>query len=236
MNDIVDHVYITTKDYAAKDSSHSTTVPSKDELWLYFAVMFVTGVIQYPSMEDYWKITEFFNCPIIRQLLPRKRFWEISSSIHCDIKEKSSTLEKTMVANFKKYWTPGTAIAIDETLILFKGRFAGRQHMPCKPHSTGIKMFGCADSKGYLLSLWLYKGADKQERQAKPKDIVMDFTQEFSENKDKIVFYMDSYYGGLNLAIDLAEKGFQFVMTCKSDRPSFLFKNFLQLKLKKRYV
>jgi len=44
---------------------------------------------------------------------------------------------------------------------------------------------------------------------------------------------MDSYYGGLNLAIDLAEKGFQFVMTCKSDRPSFLFKNFLQLKLKK---
>jgi len=94
-------------------------------------------------------------------------------------------------------------------------------------------MYGCAESNGYLLSIWIYKGSEKQERSAKPKDIIIDFVNEFQADKDKFVFYMDSYYGGLSLAQYLSENGYKFIMNCKSDRPTFLFKNHLQLKLKK---
>ena len=48
-------------------------------------------------------------------------------------------------------------IAIDETLILFKGRYKYCQHIKGKPNSTGLKLYGLADIVGFLWKFWFYK-------------------------------------------------------------------------------
>ena len=43
-------------------------------------------------------------------------------------------------------------------MVLFKGRFQGRQHIKGKPKATGLKFFVLADALGYCYSMFLYKG------------------------------------------------------------------------------
>ena len=52
-------------------------------------------------------------------------------------------------------------MAVDETVLHFRGWFAGKQYMPKKPVKWGIKAFSLADSSnGYLLNIMLYTGAE----------------------------------------------------------------------------
>jgi hypothetical protein len=48
-------------------------------------------------------------------------------------------------------------VAIDETLVLFKGRYKYCQHIKGKPNSTGLKLYGLADIAGFLWKFWFYK-------------------------------------------------------------------------------
>ena len=86
------------------------------------------------------------------------------------------------------------------------------------------------DNSGYLYSLWIYQGPEHGE-ETKPHQIVVNFAKELP-TKNYIV-YADSYYGSFTLAEDLNSKGYKFVLSCKSDRPSQLFSKKLHTGLKR---
>ncbi len=67
---------------------------------------------------------------------------------------------------------------------------------------------------------------------AKPTDVVVDFISKFSPTKNHI-FFCNSYYGSLDLAQALHEKSYNFVLSAKSNRPTWLFKECLHKGLKK---
>jgi len=46
-------------------------------------------------------------------------------------------------------------VVIDETIVAFKGKWKGRQHVRGKPHSTVLKLFSAADTTGYIFDFWL---------------------------------------------------------------------------------
>jgi len=48
-------------------------------------------------------------------------------------------------------------VTIDETLILFKGKYRYRQHIKGKPNSTGLKLYALCDKAGFMWDFWIYQ-------------------------------------------------------------------------------
>ncbi len=58
-------------------------------------------------------------------------------------------------------YTPSRELSVDKTMLLFRGRFVGKQYMPKKPIKCGIKCFNLADSSnGYILNVLPYTGRE----------------------------------------------------------------------------
>ena len=49
-------------------------------------------------------------------------------------------------------------MSVDETLLLFKGKYKYRQHIRGKPNATGLKLYILADNTGYIWHFWMYAG------------------------------------------------------------------------------
>lgn len=83
-------------------------------------------------------------------------------SVSYDKLYKIRPLLDLIVKSFKQAYTPSQNIAIDESIIGFKGRLAWIQYMPKKPTKWGIKAWVLADSSnGYVWNFKLYTGSIK---------------------------------------------------------------------------
>ena len=70
-------------------------------------------------------------------------------------------LVECLITKFQARFYPGQELAVDETMVGFRGRFGAKQYMPQKPTKWGIKCFTLADSStGYVLHTFVYTGAD----------------------------------------------------------------------------
>ena len=69
--------------------------------------------------------------------------------------------QNNSLQNALYFYYPGRELAVDETMVGFRGRFAAKQYMPNKPTKWGIKCFTLADSaNGYVLNVLVYTGRD----------------------------------------------------------------------------
>ena len=50
---------------------------------------------------------------------------------------------ESLIQNFQSAYTPGREIALDESMIGFKGRLGFLQYMPKKPTKWGLTGYGC---------------------------------------------------------------------------------------------
>ena len=75
--------------------------------------------------------------------------------------DKVMTLCDALIHNFQANYKPAQNLAVDESMVGFRGRFGPKQYMANKPTKYGIKAFTLASSdQGYLLNILLYVGAD----------------------------------------------------------------------------
>ena len=66
-----------------------------------------------------------------------------------------------VLENFKSYYQPHQHIAIDESMISYKGRLSFIQYLPKKPHKWGLKAWVLADSTNVYTWGWkLYTGKE----------------------------------------------------------------------------
>lgn len=100
-----------------------------------------------------------------------------------------------------------------------------------------MKLYCLADSSKYLWDFWLYTG-EESERRHKPDEIVMDFVSnvERLQSRKTHVMVVDSYYGSLKLAEWLHAAQWGALLSCKADRPAFLFLSYLHKEMKKEDV
>ncbi|KAH7982303.1 hypothetical protein HPB52_003911 [Rhipicephalus sanguineus] len=84
---------------------------------------------------------------------------------------KVRPLMDMMNERFLANYTASSHLAVDESMILFKGRSSMKQYMPMKPKiKRGYKVWSLADSEtGYLLKFQLYEGKSAQ----KPDDVTL---------------------------------------------------------------
>jgi len=122
-----------------------------DEIKKFLFACLVMGLNHQPEIKNYWNSKEtnlgIFGSDFIQKLISRETWSKVNKIISFPIDLFLFRLNE----NFQKSWIPYQHVAIDEILVLFKGRFSGRQHIRGKPNSTGLKFFALCDEKGFFI-------------------------------------------------------------------------------------
>lgn len=181
---------------------------------------------------QYWSCDAFFNVPEISKVMAFKRFQSIMNCLHIhdntkqkkrgkngyDKLAKVRPLIDALNRNFQKEYTPSSHQAIDDSMILFKGRSSLKQYLPMKPIKRGYKVWCRADSQtGYLLQFQVYEGKDSTRPAGRGLgEHVGLLLSEAVEPGCQLFF--DSYFTSTGLMEDLAQRGVLAVGTVRTNR------------------
>ena len=67
-----------------------------------------------------------------------------------------------ILGNFEKCFLAEEAVAVDESMVKFKGRSSFKQHNPMKLTKKGYKIWVLADKSDYFLNGDIYSGKNEQ--------------------------------------------------------------------------
>lgn len=139
----------------------------------FLALIIAMSVDSKHRIEDYWSTRWPFVTSSFSGIMKRDRFTLLLRFFHLndgtkyiargrpgyDALYKIRPLMEHLQKHFKGAYTPGREVAVDESMIGFKGRLWFIQYMPKKPTKWGMKAYVLADSRsGYTYSWRLYAG------------------------------------------------------------------------------
>ena len=78
--------------------------------------------------------------------------------LHRNLLLKTQEIEKIrtiLKENFQRLWVPYESVAIDETIVFFRGRYRFRVKIQLKPNSNGLKLFLAADEKSFIINYFI---------------------------------------------------------------------------------
>lgn len=128
-------------------------------------------------------------------------------------------MEEELNEVFPSFWTCGPALCIDEIMKKFKGRSSHKVFEPSKPARFGLKYYALVDSSGYLFQFQQHR----KGTHVVLKDLCVKFLSRVDQDNGKRLFCCDNYYGSLALAEWCQVNQLDFVMTMRSNRPTFLW-------------
>ena len=203
----------------------------KTWLGLYLAM----GIVKKPSLRDYSSQSPLTQTPGIAAVMTRDRFFQIMRYIHfvdnaSDIAQKSKDspdydklykirdLLNLIKRNAKGALNLERNIAIDETLVKFKGRVSFREFLPNKPGRFGVKNFTLSESSsGYVWDLDVYTGKSGHDPQKGLAHHVVRKLVQVLEGKGFNLF-VDNWYSSPQLFEELAEEKILVCGTVRANR------------------
>jgi hypothetical protein len=126
-----------------------------------------------------------------------------------------------LCTSFEAAHTPDRHIAVDESVISFKGRVSFRQYLKGKPHPWGVKAYMLCESKsGYLQRACIYYGReteliDREDLGQTPRVVLTLVDKLHHKGYD---LYVDRYYTSPTLATELTKVGITVTGTMQSNR------------------
>ena len=199
------------------------------EMQGFLGIILNMGLIELPTLEDYWKTSWITEVPFFPRVMPRDRFlllfwlFHVSHSSGCAKRiDKIKLLLDSLLTRFRGHYSPGRELAVDETMVGFRGRFAAKQYMPNKPTKWGIKCFTLADSSnGYVLNVLVYTGRDtledaSNEALPQPARVVLHLADEYLGRGHHM--FTDRYYTSIPLAKSLHALQTDFTGTTMKNR------------------
>jgi hypothetical protein len=133
------------------------------------------GIIRKPAIRLYWSNNPLYKTAIFGQVIPRNRFQLMLEFFHLnesanepdrndpnrDRLYKLRPILDLLFDTFQAIYMPSENIAIDESLLLWKGRLVFRQYIPLKPARFGIKIYLlCESSSGCTFRFRVYTGRE----------------------------------------------------------------------------
>ena len=190
------------------------------------------GLVTKPNLNSYWSTDPVLSSPFFPSLMSRTRFFQILRYLHFADNTRAPLRDSAdynklykiqpflglVITRFQEVYTPERQLAIDETLIKFKGKVHFRQFIPIKPGRFGIKAFTLAEStSGYVLNSKIYTGKENNEVQ---KDLgrkaAMSLMQPYLDKG--FYAFMDNYYTSVALFEELEERKPHACGTVRSNR------------------
>lgn len=144
------------------------------EMRIFLAILLYEGIIQKPVEEWYWSKRHSICTPFINEVMPYKRFQILMKFLHFSNNETFDSLThphprikkiyevfQIICRKFQAIYLPEKNIAVDESLIPYKGRLGYKQYIPTKRARFGIKLFElCESQSGYIWNMLIYTGKD----------------------------------------------------------------------------
>ena len=122
---------------------------------------------------SYWSSKWPFHTDTFSHIMSGRRFELLMKYLHLNNSEKQPSRSSPdydkiykirlfldqMIESFQSVYVPNREIAVDESIIGYKGRLSWIQYMPKKPTKWGIKAWVLAESgSGYVWNFKLYTG------------------------------------------------------------------------------
>ena len=159
---------------------HRVTV---DELKQFFGLVLLMRINPKPQIEHYWSTRDSLRMPIFAEVMSRDHFLSILRLLHIvdnqiqntpgvivDTLWKIRPLINHLSSKFKRLYTPGQQLSLDEGLCAYKGRWLYLSYNPKKPHKWGVKIFQiCNSNNGYCCRFKIVAGRSMHVR-----DLVLD--------------------------------------------------------------
>ena len=205
---------------------------SVEEMKGWVSIYLCIGIINKPNIPSYWSTDPMLSTPFFGATMSRTRFLQILRYLHFadnslvprpdspDFNKlyKIQPLLDLIIPRFRAVYSPERQLAVNETLIKFKGKVYFRQFIPIKPGRFGIKAFTLAGStSGYVLGSKIYTG---KETNVVQKDLgkraVMSLMEPFLD-KGYYVF-MDNHYTSVGLFEELEGRKTLACGTVRSNR------------------
>ncbi|XP_067930888.1 piggyBac transposable element-derived protein 4-like [Watersipora subatra] len=211
------------------NSKHQNWQPiNMNDLQRFFALIMLTGIIKKPTLQSYFSTDPKLATPLFNSVMSRDKFMKILNALHFvdnDLAPTSrihriSPIIHLLNRRFESVYRPKKHIAIDETLLLFKGRLIFKQYIPKKRARFGMKGYVLAESDtGYVCRYSLYQGRDRENAdisQGVAHRIVLDMMDGFLNNGHEL--FMDNWYTSPQLLKELYERGTYAYGTLRSNR------------------
>lgn len=204
-----------------------------DELYTFFALVIQMGHDMRDALRDYWRKEEQYYTPFYHNILPRDRFLHILKFLHFSDNNDAPNREAPdydrlwkirkifdiLNEKYSELYYPEEHIAVDEVIVLFKGRVVFRQYIPKKHKRFGIKIYKLNDTLGYTYDMQVYLGKQKE---AATKNIsavhgtVLGLTRKVEGVGHKL--YMDNYFSSPALYDDLLTRKINSCGTVRYNR------------------
>lgn len=222
------------------------TRTTKREINVFLGINLLMGIKRLPSYKDYWCSAPDLHDSYISSLMTLKRFGWLLNHFHIndnsvmpirntpqfDQLYKVRPLLTHLAEAFMQNMMPSEILALDESMIKFKGRSVLKQYLPKKPIKRGYKVWMLCDKSGYCLKFEIYTG--KTDENAKKEAslgsrVVTKLMQGLEKKNHKL--YFDNFFNSVQLMQDLKKKDIHAVGTVNVNR-KFLpcFKSDKELK------
>lgn len=112
-----------------------------------------------PRLSNYWSTDPFLKVPCVSQVMTSKRYKKLIENLH--LNDNNTAVRKgevgydklhnvrPLIKNLQKtittYYNPSGTMAVDESMIPFKGKCFIKQYMTKKPIKWGYKVWCLAD-------------------------------------------------------------------------------------------
>lgn len=212
---------------------------TEDEMYVFISLVLLMGLDKLPRISDYWSNSLLTRgSPVFTAaVMSRNRFNQIMRFLrfgHPDdvVRRKPmSRLDQYFQMLQEKcmlYVSAGENFAVDESLILYKGRLHFRQFIKTKRKRYGLKLFALCPSapvvRGYTWNFCLYTPTVYTEMMADPvlaglskSERVPVFLMKGLLNKGRHVV-LDNWYSSAHLAEYLLDKNTLTTGTIRQDR------------------
>lgn len=202
------------------------------EMKTFLGINLLMGIKSLPSYRDHWSSAPDLHDSYISKLMTVKRFSWFLSKLHMndnsvmpernedgyDKLYKVRPLLTELAKNFANCMAATKELALDESMIKFKGRSCLKQYMPKKPIKRGYKVWMLADKNGYCHKFEIYTGRSEVGITEKNlgERVVLKLTNEFAE-KNHLLFF-DNYFCSVQLMEKLKSKKLFACGTVNSNR------------------
>lgn len=121
---------------------------------------------------------------------------------------------------YSQSFTPSRNVAIDESMIGFKGRTSLKQYMPMKPVKRGFKVWALACSEtGYLYAFDIYQGKEDVGPNTLGERVILKLLSSLENNG--FCAYFDNFFSTIPLMKKLADKSLFGCGTIRQTRKHF---------------